>query len=146
MEKHDVLLKFFEATDKVKNGHGQSHYDKKIKLDLRQKYKIPPSGCNMLRALLENGSLNQRSIAKLMNISSQAVSEAIKKLEFNELIIKENGTHNNEKIITLTEIGIIFAKELDKGLKGHSRKVFENFSDEECELLSMLLDKIINSQ
>lgn len=141
MDKHLVLAKFFVTFEKVRREKDNSHNDENGTADLKRKYKLSPSGCTMLCTLLTHGNLNQRNIAKMMNISSQAVSEAIKKLEQNELIIKESGTHNNEKIISLTKSGAEFAKKLDEGIKIHASTVFKNFNDEETDMLYALLEK-----
>ncbi|MFI3324956.1 MAG: MarR family transcriptional regulator [Clostridia bacterium] len=142
MEKHLVLIKFFGVSEQIRATRHNLSQQNNEELPLQQKYKLPPSGCNMLVTLMENGSLNQRAIANIMNISSQAVSETIKKLETKELIVKENGTHNNEKIITLTETGANVAQKLDEGVKKHAKIIFENFSNEEIDTLYNLLDKL----
>ncbi len=95
-----------------------------------------------LLLLLKQGSLNQRNIAKEMNISSQAVSEIIKKLLEVELINKERGEINNENIITLTDEGKHVAEKIDRKINTLSQCVFKDFTDEEIETFNYLLGKI----
>lgn len=92
--------------------------------------------------LLKYESLNQRNIAKTMNISAQAVSEIIKKLLEKELINKESGELNNENIITLTDEGKIVAEKIDMKMKDLSENIFKDFSEEEVETFNYLLGKI----
>lgn len=143
MEKDIVLAKFFQLTDKMKSHREAQRKLEDFSPENHLFIKIPHSGKNLLRVLLKNGSLNQRSIAKLMEISSQAVSESVKKLEQNELIIKTCGQQNNENIIELTEKGREIAIKLDKGIKKHAESLFAKLTEEETEQFYQILKKLL---
>lgn len=141
MDRHLVLLKFFNANRQIQkyreeNPPTKSEYNEIIN-------KISGSGRDILCFLLNFEGTNQRNIAKNMDISSQAVSEMIKKLVNLELIQKVSGSQNNENIICLTDFGKIIAKRLDFAVKDHANHVFSNLNDEEIEQFSKLLDKIV---
>lgn len=141
MDRYLVLLEFFSIGKKIQkyredNGPPDDENSKIIS-------KISNSARDILCFLLNNGSMNQRSLAKHMNISSQAVSETIKKLQKKELVEKIYGSQNNENIIRLTTIGEDIAKRLDFTIKDHANAVLGNLTDEECEQLFNLLIKIV---
>ncbi|MFI3227748.1 MAG: MarR family winged helix-turn-helix transcriptional regulator [Clostridia bacterium] len=141
MDKRLVLLKFFKVSDKIlkyqeENGPNEDEFSTIVS-------KISVSGRNILCFLLNGKSTNQRTIAKQMNISSQAVSEVVKKLEVLNLIEKKYGLQNNENLILLTESGELIAKKLDFTIKDHANNVFSKLNDEETEQLFNLLDKIL---
>lgn len=107
---------------------------------------IHPSSKKLLCILLQEGNLNQRNIANMMNVTAQAVSEMIKKLEAKELITKENGEINNENIISLTEKGREIAEHIDKQTKEYAEKLFRDFTDEECQILHDLMEKLYKNR
>ncbi|WP_249030379.1 MarR family winged helix-turn-helix transcriptional regulator [Tannockella kyphosi] len=139
MDNDIVLGKFFATyeliTKQKKNIHKDDDFSNYID-------KISSTGRNILRILLKNGSLNQRTIAKYSNISSQAVSEALKKLVRDSLIKKNSGVINNENLIELTELGENIAIVLDRKIKNHASIVFENMSKDEIEQFYKLLNKL----
>ncbi|MFI3206895.1 MAG: MarR family transcriptional regulator [Clostridia bacterium] len=110
----------------------------------QMEFKLSHSHRNMVCLIGENKLINQRSIAKLMNISSQAVSETIKKLEQLDLIEKTIGTQNNENLIKLTEKGERRAALFSKHIKQHADEAFKNFTEDEKETFYNLLEKLIN--
>lgn len=145
MDQHLVLATFYTLAEQLKNERKRSLESHKSEA---RNTTVPPnisgSGRNLLCALLNHGEINQRNLAKILNISSQAVSETIKKLETLEYIEKISGTQNNENIIVLTPIGKTFAIECDRRIREHASIVFEHLSEEELtsfyELLVKLLD------
>lgn len=121
----------------------ESHENSKNMDNIRNhRNKMSPVTQNILQLLLKEKSLNQSNIAKMINVTSQAVSETIKKLEKRELIIKTQGELNNEKIISLTEKGVEHAENLEQKLIQKANGLFENFSENELETLYDLIEKI----
>lgn len=149
MEKYEVLEKFFSVNNGVQEYRHKRREEylkqnpcqvENVKKDVVE--KLSPTSKNVLILLLSLGSMNQRTIAKSVDVSSQAVSETIKKLEQNECITKSLGAVNNENIISLTSKGTELAKTLKGRLEKHANYVFENFSDSDLQTLFELLDKI----
>ncbi len=122
-----------EQEPKCDDKHGH-HHRKREKLSLTAK--------NTLRLLLEHENINQRNLAKKLNVTAQSMSEIIKKLEHAELVEKVNNKINNENIISLTEKGKSRAKVIDELLSLVTKDIFSRFTEEEKITFSMLLDKI----
>lgn len=140
MDKHLVLIKFFEVQRKLnqeKKAKEMQRLSEKIK-------EISPNGREVLRILLENDSVNQRTLAKFIDVSSQAISENLKRLEQLGYINKVNGNQNNENIINLTQSGKEIAEDLDKRIRKHSKEVMKKLSDDEVEQLYNILKKILD--
>lgn len=108
----------------------------------KEEMKIHPSAKKLLCILLREKKMNQRNIANIMNITAQAVSEIIKKMEQREYIIKENGEINNENIISLTDKGVEVAQKIENENKEYAEKLFKDFSDEELKILHDLMGKV----
>ncbi len=149
MEKYQVLEKFFSVNNGVQEYRHKRHEEflKQNHEQVGEKEndvaeKLSPTSKNILVQLFSVGSMNQRTIAKSVDVSSQAVSETIKKLVENGCITKTLGTVNNENIISLTEKGKERAKTLKDRIEKHANFVFEDFDDSDLEKLFELLDKM----
>ncbi len=149
MERYKVLEKFHSV-----NGGIQEYRDKRRAEFLKNNpqikgkdaaakgEKFSPTSKNILVLLLAEESMNQRNIAKSLDVSSQAVSETLKKLEQNECIVKIAGAQNNENIVKLTEKGVEIANKFKERVKKHAESVFEDLSDEELQTFYDLLCKM----
>lgn len=126
-----------EASEKQqRKEHDENHSEKKHK----NKMSLPAQ--NTLCLLLKEGSLNQRSIAKQVHVTGQAISELMKKLELREWVLRTHGEQNNENIITLTEKGAEKARALEAKREKTAEQLFHNFTEEEIKSLHYLLGKI----
>ncbi|MFI3177354.1 MAG: winged helix-turn-helix transcriptional regulator [Eubacteriales bacterium] len=112
----------------------------------RGPHKLSPVAQNILCILLEEESMNQRTIAQLSKVSGQAVSEHMKKLEERELIVRTQGEINNENRISLTEKGRERALKVRQRTEEIAEVLLKDFTNEELEMLSNLLDKIQGNQ
>ncbi len=112
----------------------------------KKHHKMSPVTKNILLWLIDEESLNQRSLAKRCKVTGQAVSESLKKMEEKELILRTQGEINNENIITLTEKGKVKALELRKKMQEKANKLFEDFSETELDTLLNLLEKLQEKQ
>ncbi|MFI3209625.1 MAG: MarR family transcriptional regulator [Peptostreptococcaceae bacterium] len=108
----------------------------------RRNHKMSSATKNILCYLLTNEDINQQTLAKIMNISPQATSEIIKRLEGKGLILKTSGEYKNENIINLTEEGREVADHVDKKIKEDAKNIFKDFTEEELDLLSKLIEKL----
>lgn len=108
----------------------------------KRENKMSPVSKKILCLLLNEDKLNQRTLATNCKVSGQAVSEALKKLEQRELIIKIQGDVNNENLISLSDKGKEKAKHLQEKIRETSVKLLDGFSDDELETLLKLLEKI----
>ncbi len=114
-----------------KEGH---NHDRKEKLSLTSK--------NTLRILLDLENVNQRTLAKHLNVAAQTMSDTIKKLEERGFVAKINNKINNENIIVLTENGKEKAIELNKIIDSATKNILSNLTEEEKETFLALLSKI----
>lgn len=137
-----VLGKFYTVADKLKKERiANQKNEGGNKEEIAQ---ISSSGRNILGILLNTTHVNQRTVASMMNISAQAVSENMKKLEQGGYIIRKEGMLNNENLIVLTEEGREIAVELDGRIRSHAEAVLANMTDTEVEVLYQLLDKMLS--
>lgn len=167
MNKQNVLVDFLRISESIRTGkhhRGKKHHKRDVErkskdIDCGGKYndcgnngekfhrrRMSATSENVLCLLLKEGSLNQRNIAKTMNISAQAVSEMIKKLLDNELINKENGELNNENIITLTEKGVKLANKIDKKMSVIAESIFDDFTQDDMDKFIYFIEKIRKNQ
>lgn len=109
------------------------------------KNDLSKSSRRMLWVLRENGSLNQRTISKMLNVSPQAISESVKKLEANNLIIKDT-SNKNETIIELTKEGLKQSNALKDSIQKHANILLSEFSDEELIPIIEFINKLINQE
>lgn len=140
MEKYQILVKIFEVNESLKKRPIES---KEYQVEKDKVGRLPESAKSILCFLLQKDSINQRTIAKSLNISAQAVSEAMKKLEEKGYIIKINGEINNENLIMLTEPGKTLAMKFDYHIKLQAEDALAQFTIEEIEELYRLMEKII---
>lgn len=150
--KQDLLMQFLQTSELLKygiNDNRKHHKNKesrevtKENINHRNSHKKMSFGArNTLLLLLNHERLNQRNIAKMLNISAQAVSEIIKKLLERELINKNNGELNNENIITLTAEGKVIAEKFNIKINLLADNIFKDFSEEEIKILENLITKI----
>lgn len=108
--------------------------------------KMTPLAESTLCLLLREGSMNQSSIARKMNVSGQAISELMKKFEARELIVRVSGEFNNANIITLTQEGEEKAIEYSEKVKETAENLFKDFTDAELAIFTILLNKMRNHQ
>ncbi len=155
--QQEILMEFLQLAEMLKTGkkhykkHGhhkkeeehRNHHEDSHKKGERKKGGRMSFATRMtLWLLFKHGSLNQRNIAKSMNISAQAVSEIIKKMLDKDFVHRESGELNNENIITLTEEGMLVAKKIDDRMKLLSDSIFKEFTAEEMDTFCFLLDKM----
>lgn len=109
------------------------------------KNDLSKSSRRLIFLLLNDGPLNQRTISKILNVSPQAISECVKKLEAENFIIKDT-SNKNESIIKLTKFGIDEAEMLRCHIQSHSNELFENFNDQELDSMINFINKLINQE
>lgn len=142
MEKFEVLGKLRDITDKIRKKHDKTKVIEDDPNSEFVKMNLPHSARKILHVLYLRGNLNQRTIAGRMNVSSQAVSEVISKLELNGLVSKSIGAQNNENIISITEKGKDLALKHDIYIRANADRVFTNFTDDEVDTFYELLSKM----
>lgn len=108
-------------------------------------HRMPPSARGVLRLLLQEEHVNQRSLAKALQITAPAVSDAVKKLEQRGMLRRTHGELNNEYILTLTDEGRTVAQQLDEKVRCHAETLFDGFTQEELDTLHALLEKMYHN-
>ena len=139
----ELLLKFLEAHARIKNevkkhksekGNSAIHQSRETKLSLNAKYA--------LRILYDSEEMNQRNLAKKLDVSAQAMSEMVKVMEQAGYVEKKKNRINNENMLFLTEAGSQRAVNFKEWIQVVNEKVFQDFTEEEKLLLERLLEKI----
>lgn len=144
MGKQDTLTKIHDVLNQIKGEGGVT--DTYIREHLHADLGVS-SLAHTARKILDilaqhNTGMNQRTLAKCVGVSPQAISVQIKKLEQRGFLIKTSGTQKNENLITLTEVGYQVGIVLNQAVKHHADHALRDFNDEECARLMELLCKI----
>lgn len=152
MNKEELLMRMVETVGTVRRDSSEKNKTNKQKKkgfpegepEDSPKFlkKMSPLAESTLCLLLREGSMNQSSIARKMNVSGQAISELMKKFDSRGLINRTSGEFNNANIITLTEEGEEKAKEYSAKVKEIAENLFSDFSDEELSIFTILLNKM----
>ncbi len=162
MEQQAMLNRFFEICEGVRLDAKPAHHKGKHHRHAdaqgdgqtgaaqpprppKDELKMPPCARGILRLLLTEESLNQRTLAKAMRVTAPAVSDAVKKLEQRALIGRTHGELNNEYMITLTEKGRDIAEKVSEKERKHAEKLFCDFTAEELETLHVLMEKMYHN-
>ncbi len=153
-----LLIKMTELSERIRHGkkkHGSKDDIKhRVHSDSEQTANDRHHGANdklsftakrTISILLDEESINQRSISKRLRVSAQTVSEMVKTLEAKEIIVKSQGELNNENIIALTEKGKEIAFEVNKRIADEADRIFAGLSAEEIEFFDKILTKISES-
>ena len=140
--EQELLLKVFEVNELIKNEIKIQKTNDKDKLQKDKNMKISLNAKNALRILSQQDNINQRTLAKKLNITSQAMSEIIKKLEQANYIQKRNNKINNENIISITDEGIEKANMFTQRLDSVCDKVFKDMTTSDKDKLLELLEKM----
>lgn len=150
MEKEDLLLKMMENLGRSrgeKKHDRKKHHSHDKAEDQREKerkphHKLSPVAEHTLYLLYHEGSMNQRSLARRLQVTGQAVSELMKKFEEKGFIIRQSGDLNNENMVYLTEKGQEKGKECLEKLQKRANLLFRNFTEEDLKTMDLLLDKM----
>lgn len=143
MMKSEVMGKFLRLTEFLST---ESHKQLKAEHDelhTLRKLQLSHSGRRCLVILWRDGKQNQRNLAKALEISPQAVSEIVKKLQEKGCVLKEQGLQKNENLISLTETGAVYGALLEKIIQIHGEEFLSPLSEEELVEFSLLLDKLL---
>ncbi len=116
------------------------HWDKLMELNLSH------SARKTLALLSREGPQNQRTMAQLLGISPQAVSEMVKKLLQVDCITKEQGKQKNENLISLTDSGADLGLLLREIIEFHANDFFSPLNQEELEQFHSILVKLLEFQ
>ncbi len=150
MQKQRLLMKLLETaggirqaqrSERMHHGEGMCHGEE-MPCRPPAHGKMSPIAQSVLCLLLHEGNLNQRTIAKYMGVSGQAISEIVKKMEAHGITERKQGEQNNENIISLTPAGMQKAQEIDRKVLTQAEGLFVDFSEAEMETLQVLLEKI----
>ncbi len=144
MEQYVVLGKFYEISNRLKKNKSKSKEttglsEDEVKLIDKD---LQHGARRILHIVYLNPDINQRAIAAKVNVSSQAVSEAVGKLVNLNLMVKKSGAQNNENIIKLSEKGARIAEHINAVVKEHAGSVFADFSQDELDQFHSLLLKM----
>lgn len=98
----------------------------------------------ILIQILAHGSLTQRQLGQIMNLSSGAMSEIMAKMEAYGLVKRVKGLRDKRQMeLTLTEFGRESAIELLAEDKRLSQQLFSCLTEDEKEQLAATLRKLL---
>ncbi|MBO5278421.1 MAG: MarR family transcriptional regulator [Lachnospiraceae bacterium] len=98
----------------------------------------------ILRLLYEHGEMSQRQLQDILDIKSGSLSEIVRKMETEGLILRQKHPEDRRNImIRITEKGIQTCLETTLHLQEEERILFEALSRQEQQQLFYLLSKLL---
>lgn len=99
----------------------------------------------ILRLLSEHGELTQRQLQDILNIKSGSLSEIVRKMENDGLILREKHPEDRRNIvIQITEKGKLTCSQNLQRLKEQETILFSALSQQEQEQLFGLLSRLLD--
>lgn len=143
-KKAEILGKFHQLTEKsMEKPFHQRQNSASPLVEQLHSLRLSHAARRSLVLLQQEGKQNQRTLAKSLDISPQAVSELVKKLLHHGCIIKEQGSQKNENLLSLSELGENYALHLKIAIEIHSEDFFKSFTEEDLQQFESLLDKLL---
>lgn len=100
----------------------------------------------ILEYIKENSLCTQKELANSLHISPASVATSIKRLEKSGFVNRVTDSEDVRKNrLSLTESGFKALKEFKNICDETDKEMFKGFSDEECETLCTLLDRLYNN-
>lgn len=99
----------------------------------------------ILRLLSEHGKMSQHQLQEILNIKSGSLSEIVRKMENENLIVRQKHPEDRRNImIQITEKGTLTLEENTRHLQRDEGILFEALSKQEQEQLYSLLSKLLS--
>lgn len=96
-----------------------------------------------LLALVNDGLLNQKTLAKKLGMTEPALSMKLKILEKKNYISKKKSTEDKRNyILVLSDEGKQIIRDYQDVLNNYSKELLSNLSNEELQTFEKLLDKM----
>jgi DNA-binding MarR family transcriptional regulator len=119
---------------------------KAVKSDISNLFKdqISNSELIILKMLSENSELKLSEISRILNVSKAHLTAVTDTLD-QKLLIERNRSENDRRVVNLkiTPYGLETIKKLDTLKTNYFINKFENFSIEELDTLTNMLEKIL---
>ncbi len=107
---------------------------------------VHPGQAALLGSLLENGSLSQGGLCRMLKVSAAAVAVSLRRLEQQGMIVRlKNPSDLREKLLHLTPLGIQTARDIRSAVEKVQNLAVQDFSAEELECLMGYLARIVNN-
>lgn len=107
---------------------------------------LTPGQPKVLEFLLDTGEADQKSIASHCEIEQATVGSILLRMEAAGLIVRRQKQGNRRSLfVSLTEEGVVAAKNMKKVFDGVDLAATANFTEQEKKTLAELLIKIINT-
>ena len=109
--------------------------------------QLPPiSSLYLLQMIQAEGPVSQNTLAELLRMKPQSVSEHLKKMEARGLIVRTpNEKDWRVQLISITETGEKELEGAEDRMKSYADAFLEGFADEEKEVLNTLLKKMVDT-
>lgn len=126
MKAHRLRHVFFQCTSKL----------------LHNPLVHPGQGA-LLGCLLDNGSMSQGALYRMLKVSAATVAVSLRRLEQQGLILRQQNPDDlREKLLSLTPLGISVANDMRSAVERVGTLAIQGFSQEELELLDGFLTRI----
>ncbi len=115
--------------------------------EILKPFDLSPEQFNVLRILRgqKGNPINMCTIQERMIAKTSNTTRLVDKLLLKDLVVREICPINRRKIeITITNKGLDLLKQLDSLVQFHEKKITQNLTEEELELLNELLEKFRN--
>ncbi|WP_206512273.1 MarR family winged helix-turn-helix transcriptional regulator [Thermosipho globiformans] len=108
------------------------------------KYKIHPGQIPILFIVKKNPGISQKDLAKKVMLSTSTVAIMLRRMEKAGFVKRiQDECDRRFYHVYLTEKALKIVEKIFKRLKEFERQSFENFTNEEIEVLERLLKKIL---
>lgn len=106
-----------------------------------------PGKGRMMRLLADEGDMIQSQLAARLEIRPQSLSELLSKAENEGFVIRRHSDKDKRQtMVSLTDTGKKRVEEFRTAQKKHAEEFLAPLSEEEKELLSAILNKLIESR
>jgi len=105
-------------------------------------YNMSEAQWGLIRYLYEVGPASNSDIALYWSVEKPSVTALAQKLVEQDLVYVVLGTDKRKKVMHLTEEGIVKYQQLKKAVYTFQSSLLEGVTEEECEIVERVLEKL----
>ena len=105
-------------------------------------YDMSEAQWGLIRYIYEVGPATNSEIALYWSVEKPSVTALAQKLVDQHLIYVIHGSDKRKKVMHLTEEGIVKYQQLKKAVHTFQSSLLEDVTEEECEIVERVLDKL----
>ena len=120
--------------------------DRRVAQNFEKKMGISLTRYEMLQTILDKQQLSQIELQQTLKIDQAAITRHLKILEENNFVVRHRNKQNNrEVIVQITAEGIQSLESCDLGKNQFIDELFNGFTDQEIQMLQLLMKKLITN-